>query len=148
MSCDLWHINCFLKRKKWQRGRMNRSVLIVDDDNLTCWGLEKMMSSHSLLITAVNNGKDAISEVGSRAFNSIFLDINLPDVSGFDVLREIRTYAPETKVVVMSADGSEDNRRKALEEGAFHFIGKPFGVKEIREILDACVGGCAKKQII
>jgi DNA-binding NtrC family response regulator len=127
---------------------MNRSVLIVDDDNLTCWGLEKMMSSHNLLITAVNNGKDAISEVGSRAFNSIFLDVNLPDVSGFDVLREIRTYAPKTKVVVMSADGSEDNRRKALEEGAFHFIGKPFSVKEVREILDACVGGYAKEQII
>ncbi len=107
---------------------MNRSVLIVDDDNLTCWGLEKMMSSHNLLITAVNNGKDAISEVGSRAFNSIFLDINLPDVSGFDVLREIRTYAPKTKVVVMSADLSDCIRSRALEEGAFHFIGNPFSV--------------------
>jgi DNA-binding NtrC family response regulator len=130
------------------RGRMNRSVLIVDDDKLTCWGLEKMMSSRNLLITSVSNGRDAISEVGSRSFNSVFLDINLPDVSGFDVMREIRTYAPDTKVVVMTADGSDANRRKALEEGAFHFIGKPFSVKEIRGLLDECLGECAKEQII
>lgn len=127
---------------------MNRSVLIVDDDKLTCWGLEKMMSSHNLLVTSVNNGRDAISEVGSRSFNSVFLDINLPDISGFDVLREVRARAPETKVVVITADGSEANREEALQGGAFQFVAKPFGVKEIKGILDMCVGECAREEAI
>lgn len=127
---------------------MNRSVLIVDDDKLTCWGLEKMMSPYNLLVTSVSNGQDAISEVLTRPFNSVFLDINLPDVSGFEVLKEIRSHAPETKVVVITADGSEANRQRALEEGAFHFVGKPFAVKEIREILDSCLGECAREQAI
>ncbi|MEJ2683661.1 MAG: response regulator [Candidatus Sulfobium sp.] len=127
---------------------MNRCVLIVDDDKLTCWGLEKMMSSHNLLITSVNNGTDAVSEVGSRSFNSVFLDINLPDISGFDVLKEIRTRAPQTKVIVITADGSDTNKRRALEEGAFHFVGKPFSVKEIRGILDSCLDECERGQAI
>jgi len=127
---------------------MNRCVLIVDDDKLTCWGLEKMMSSHNLLITSVNNGTDAVSEVGSRSFNSVFLDINLPDISGFDVLKEIRTRAPQTKVIVITADGSDTNKRRALQEGAFHFVGKPFSVKEIRGILDSCLGECERGQAI
>lgn len=125
------------------------TILIVDDDKLTCWGLEKIMSvSHNLLVTSVSNGADAISEVGSRTFNTVFLDINLPDISGFDVLREIRSRAPGTKVVVMTADGSESNRQRAIEEGAFHFVGKPFSVKEIRGVLDECLGNCEKKQAI
>lgn len=124
------------------------SVLIVDDDNLTCWGLEKIMSSHNLLITSVNNGKDALSEIGGRSFNSIFLDINLPDISGFDVLKEIRARAPQTKVVVITADGSEANRTKAMEAGAFHFVAKPFSVKEITGVLNMCLGDCAKEQAI
>ena len=127
---------------------MNRSVLIVDDDKLTCWGLEKMMSPYNLLVTSVTNGTDAIAEVLTRPFNSVFLDINLPDVSGFDVLKEIRNRTPETKVVVITADGSDDNRRRALEEGAFHFIGKPFTVKEIRETLESCLGECPRRQVI
>lgn len=127
---------------------MNRCVLIVDDDKLTCWGLEKMMSSHNVLITSVNNGADAMSEVGSRSFNSVFLDINLPDISGFDVLREIRARAPQTKVIVITADGSDNNKRRALDEGAFHFVGKPFSVKEIKGILDSCIEECQRGQAI
>lgn len=127
---------------------MNRCVLIVDDDKLTCWGLEKMMSSHNVLITSVNNGADAMSEVGSRSFNSVFLDINLPDISGFDVLREIRARAPQTKVIVITADGSDTNKRRALDEGAFHFVGKPFSVKEIKGILDSCIEECQRGQAI
>lgn len=128
---------------------MTESVLIVDDDKLTCWGLEKIMSaSHNLLVTSVSNGKDALSEISSRPFNSVFLDINLPDTSGFDVLRAIREIAPQTKVVVITADGSEANRQRAMEEGAFHFVGKPFNVKDVREILDACLENCQEKKAI
>ncbi|MEJ2697441.1 MAG: response regulator [Candidatus Sulfobium sp.] len=118
---------------------MNRSVLIVDDDKLTCWGLEKIMSTHNLLITSVNNGRDAISEVVSRPFNSVFLDINLPDINGFDVLKEIRKLSPATKVIVISADDTVSNRQRAMDEGSFHFMGKPFSVPEIKKVINSCM---------
>jgi len=113
------------------------NILIVDDNRLTCWGLERVFSSGDYLVTVVNNGKDAISEISDRHFSSVFLDINLPDISGLEVLHEIKRVSPQTKVVVMTADNSNDNKQKALEEGAFYFIGKPFSIPEIKEVISS-----------
>jgi DNA-binding NtrC family response regulator len=116
-----------------------RSVLIVDDDRLTCWGLERIMSSQNLLVSSVSNGQDALAEMHHTSFGSVFLDINLPDISGFEVLKEIRKLSPTTKVVVISADDTVENKQRALDEGAFHFIGKPFSVPEIKEVINSCL---------
>jgi two-component system, NtrC family, response regulator HydG len=110
-------------------------VLIVDDNKLTCWGLEKVCSGNKFLVTTVNNGQEAISEINSTPFSLVFLDINLPDINGLEVLHEIKKVSPQTKVVIMTADNADDNKKKALEEGAFHFIGKPFSIPEITEVI-------------
>ncbi len=111
------------------------SILVVDDNKLTCWGLEKVISAHELLVSTVNNGRDAISEIGGAQFCAVFLDINLPDISGFEVLREIKNVSPGTKVIMMTADNTDGNRKRAMESGAAHFMGKPFSIPEIREVL-------------
>jgi len=80
-----------------------------------------------------------LSELGIRNYVSVFLDLNLPDVHGFDVLRQIKQMAPETKVIVITADDSAMNKKQAYEEGAFYFFGKPFGTTEIKEIMKTCL---------
>ncbi len=128
--------------------KQNRHVLIVDDNKLTCWGLEKVMSAQNLLVTSVNNGKDAISEIFNTPYQSVFLDINLPDISGIEVLREIKKMSPNTKVIIMTADNTDENRRKALDTGAYHFIGKPFSISEIREVISLINGPDKLREII
>jgi DNA-binding NtrC family response regulator len=113
----------------------NHCVLVVDDNKLTCWGLEKVISAQDLLVSTVNNGRDAIAEIGNTPFGTVFLDINLPDINGLEVLREIKKISPDTRVIIMTADNTEENRKKAMESGAAHFIGKPFSIPEIRQVL-------------
>ncbi len=113
----------------------NQNILVVDDNRLTCWGLEKVISSQNLFVTTVTNGRDAIAEICNTPYCSVFLDINLPDISGLEVLREIKRISPETKVIMMTADNTEDNQKKAMEIGAYHFIGKPFSIPEIKDVL-------------
>jgi two-component system response regulator RegA len=128
--------------------RQHNSILVVDDNRLTCWGLEKVISAQDLLVSTVNNGRDAISEIGSTSYSTVFLDINLPDISGFEVLTEIKKLSPDTRVIMMTADNTEDNRKKAMELGAVRFIGKPFGIPEIRQVLQDIVGAGPVRKII
>ncbi len=113
-----------------------KNILVVDDDRLICWGLERLISARNFHVTTVNNGKDAIFEIYNVPYNSVFLDVNLPDISGIDVLKEIKKVAPETKVVVMTADDLDDYRQEALNGGAAQLIRKPFNVPEIEHIID------------
>jgi CheY-like chemotaxis protein len=115
--------------------RENHSILVVDDNKLTCWGLEKVISAQEMLVSTVTNGKDALSEICHTAYCAVFLDINLPDINGLEVLREIKKISPDTRVIIMTADNTEENRQKAMESGAAHFMGKPFSIPEIRQVL-------------
>lgn len=115
----------------------NLYILIVDDDKLMRWGLEKAVSGRNHIVTSVSNGTDALLEIRAMHYHWVFLDINLPDLNGFEVLREIVRTSPETIVIVITADNTEDNRQKAMTGGAFGFIGKPFGIPEIREVMES-----------
>jgi len=110
--------------------------LVVDDDRLICWGLERVISAKNFHVTTVNTGKDAIFEIYNVAYHSVFLDVHLPDISGFDVLKEIKKVAPDTHVVVMTADDNEENRSKALNGGASQLIAKPFNMPEIEQVIE------------
>ncbi len=128
--------------------REHYSILVVDDNRLTCWGLEKVISAQNLLVSTVNNGRDALSEVRNTPFCTVFLDINLPDISGFEVLGEIKKMSPGTKVIMMTADNTDENRKKAMELGAAHFMGKPFSIPEIRQVLQDIVNTGPLRNII
>jgi DNA-binding response OmpR family regulator len=120
--------------------REQYSVLIVDDNKLICWGLEKVISAHDLLVTTVLNGGEAIAEIRRTSYDAAFVDVNLPDISGFELLRKIKNLSPGIRVIIMTADNTDDNRRKAMESGAVSFMGKPFSTHEIRAVLRDLVG--------
>ncbi len=119
-------------------GCEKRRVLIVDDNKLICWGLEKIMSSRKWFVKSVHSGKEALTEISTGLFHWVLLDIYLPDVNGLDLLKEVRALSPRTKVVVMSGNCSDLTRQKALKEGAMLFVSKPFTSHEIKSLVDAC----------
>ncbi len=112
-----------------------RSVLIVDDNHLVCWGLSRTLTGQDFLVRAVGTGKEAISHVQAERYGFVFLDVRLPDANGFDVLREIRRISPETRVIIISSDGTEENRLRALTAGAMGLLEKPFNVRDVNEVI-------------
>ena len=112
-----------------------RSVLVVDDNHLVCWGLSRSLADQDFLVRTVGTGEDAISHVQADPSALVFLDVRLPDANGFDVLREIRMISPETRVIIISVDGTEGNRRKALGEGAMGLLEKPFNITDVNEVI-------------
>jgi len=118
-------------------GMTSMKVLIVDDNELICLGLGRTLSRRNIVHHAVEDGENALSEVRRTFYDLVFLDIHLPDANGLDLIREIRRISPGTKVVILSSDGSENNVRRALAEGALRFMEKPYENSEVMEILEA-----------
>lgn len=123
-----------------------KNVLVVDDDNLICWGLEKEFAGLGLATRVVENGEDALSELRRQPYDAVFLDIRLPDSNGLDLLPEIGKISPETTIIIMSGNGSEANRERAFEGGAVKFLEKPFDLSEVHVILRDALGGKLRKR--
>lgn len=114
-------------------GAMPR-VLLIEDDPSTRWLVRTALKDNCLLATA-GGVQDGIKRIQEYNPHVVFLDINLPDGSGFKVLDWITRENPETIAVMFSGNASADNMTKALEIGAYGFISKPFRKEELLEYL-------------
>jgi len=123
-----------------------KKVLVVDDDPLICWALEKEFAGLGHSTRVAGNGADALSELRRQAHDIVFLDIHLPDGNGMTLLGEIERISPDTTIIVMSGDASETNREKAFAGGALQFLEKPFDLSEIHGILKSTLGEFAHKR--
>lgn len=125
---------------------MDRRILVVDDDQLVCWALEKEFVGIGLSTRVVENGADALSELRRQPYDIVFLDIHLPDANGIDLLQEIDKISPEASVIVMSGDASDTNRQRAYNGGAVQFLEKPFDLSEVRGVLMSTSGRYPQKR--
>lgn len=119
---------------------MMKRILIVDDEPLILYGLSKTL--HGLAeVKTVTTGEEAILEVKSCFYHLCFLDINLPDINGLDVMEKVKEISPETKVVIMTASHVTDNMKRAIEARADYFIAKPFKLPQIKVIAKRALEG-------
>ncbi len=117
---------------------MIKRVLIIDDDLIILSELSKALCKFCDFhgeIKTVDNGKDAIEEVSHCFYNICFIDINLPDLNGLDVMRNINEISPETNIVIMTASLITDHMKKTIEENASLFIDKPFDLSQIKAFM-------------
>jgi DNA-binding NtrC family response regulator len=123
-----------------------KKVLVVDDDKLICWALEKEFGGSGLSTHVVENGADALAELRRQPYDIVFLDIHLPDANGIELLREIDKISQDAKIIIMSGDASDTNRQRAYNGGAVQFLEKPFDLSEVHGILMSTSGEYAQKR--
>jgi DNA-binding response OmpR family regulator len=123
-----------------------KKMLIVDDDQLLGWALEKGLPGENLSVTVVETGQDALLEIGRNSYNLVLLDIHLPDINGLELLGEIRKKSPDSRIIITSADVSESNKEKALSGGASQFLEKPFSISTIQGLLRSTFGDTSGKR--
>lgn len=117
-----------------------KRVLIVDDEEDLTWTLQKKLSKDKDVfeVICVNSGREAIDVLHQLPVNLVITDVRMPEVSGLDLLTEIKRLYPDTRVIIMTAYGSSDVQKAANERGCFHYIEKPFEINALRQlILDA-----------
>lgn len=115
----------FAEMKASRRLRFPQHVMIVEDDPLTRRLLTNAFRNDYALITA-ETAHAAVTEYLIYAPDIVFLDIGLPDASGFSVLQKLVAIDPDAYIVIFSGNSYLDNVTKALNNGASGFIAKPF----------------------
>lgn len=108
------------------------SVLIVDDEPDICMALSDFLKHDGYAVRAVQAGRDALREVERGQVGVVILDLGLPDLSGFDVLRGVKKLAPELPVIVLTASTHASDTVEALHCGAFTYLSKPYNSYELR----------------
>lgn len=123
---------------------MNSSILLIDDDTELCGSLTKLFAMEQIDVTSVHNMKDGTSEVESRRYDLIVLDVMLPDGDGRALLHKIRERS-EVPIIMLTARGDASDRIAGLEGGADDYVPKPFVpgelVARIRAVLRRRLGG-------
>jgi two-component system OmpR family response regulator len=110
-------------------GYMN--VLLVEDDLVLADGLSRMLKSHGLSVNAVNNGTDADALLQRHTPAMLVLDIGLPGMDGFEVLRRLRARGSNMPVLLLTARDTIPDRVHGLELGADDYLVKPFATPEL-----------------
>ncbi|MEE2698950.1 MAG: response regulator transcription factor [Pseudomonadota bacterium] len=114
-------------------------VLLVEDDNTTQQSIRMMLESSGMIVDTADLGEDGL-EIGKLyEYDIILLDIMLPDMDGFEVLRRLRDSRVETPVLILSGLGESENKVKGLSSGADDYLTKPFDKAELMARIQAIV---------
>jgi DNA-binding response OmpR family regulator len=110
---------------------IERSILVVEDDV----DLAKLVALHlgdlGHRVTVEHNGRAALQLTETERFDLVILDLNLPGLDGLEICRHLRSQAPYTAILMLTARTSELDRVLGLEVGADDYLTKPFSVREL-----------------
>ena len=111
----------------------NQSVLVVEDESSIASFVALYLKNAGYTVRTAATGGEALQQVGTDAPSLVVLDLNLPDVSGMDVCRLLRSdpTTRELPILMLTARGTESDRVQGLELGADDYLTKPFSMREL-----------------
>ncbi len=118
---------------------LNMHVLLVEDDMVLADGVARILRGHGMVVDVVNNGDDADRALQSREVSVAVLDIGLPGIDGFEVVRRLRARGSSLPVLLLTARDDVQDRVRGLETGADDYLVKPFAAPELVARLKALV---------
>jgi len=110
-------------------------ILVVDDEQSMREFLDIMLKKEGYKVSLASNGDEVLKYIDKDIFDLVLLDIRMPKMDGIAVLKKIKSTSPETVVIMITAYASADTAIKAMKEGAYDYITKPFKVDEIKLII-------------
>ncbi len=112
-------------------------ILIVEDDAALCAALRDALIRTGYAVDVSSTGEDGLHLFRTESYDAIVLDLNLPDLSGFDVLVRARAAGATAPVILLTARGAIEDRVRGLDAGADDYLVKPFATTELHARLRA-----------
>lgn len=110
-------------------------ILIVDDEQSMRDVLSIMLKRTGYTISIATDAEEAISEVNKEIFDLVLTDLKMPNGSGLDVLKAVKSASPDTVVLIITAFSSAESAVEAMKQGAYDYLTKPFQVDEVQLII-------------
>lgn len=114
-------------------------ILVVEDDAALLMGLVRNLEFEGYTVESARNGEDGLRLALDEPPDLMLLDIMLPDVDGFEILKVLRRSGQKTPILFLSARGEERDKVEGLRLGADDYVTKPFGVQELLARVEAAL---------
>ncbi|MFH1540242.1 MAG: response regulator [Elusimicrobiota bacterium] len=118
---------------------MVKKILIVDDEIEFIGFLIDRLKGYGYTVVAVDSGKKAVALAKSGFYDLFLIDINMPEMDGLEVFEKIKEVSALSSVVMMTAAAPESMVKKALENGAFAVVHKPYELKKLIPVIDGAM---------
>lgn len=115
------------------------SVLVVDDEKDSRKGIAHFLLKSNFDVVTAGNGKEALESFKENHPDLILTDMRMPEMSGIELLKEIKSIAPQTEVIIMTAYGEVDSYLEAMNLGAFEYLNKPIKINELMKVINKIV---------
>lgn len=109
-------------------------ILVVEDDRIARRNLEHILQKTGYGVISVDSGAKALEQLRSRNFDLVITDLRMEKIDGMRVLEETKELQPHTEVIMITGYATVDSAVKAMKEGAYHYIAKPYKIDEVRKI--------------
>jgi DNA-binding NtrC family response regulator len=118
---------------------MANKALVIDDDKVTLELLTFQLESEGFEVTTAESGGVGLELIKQNDFDVILTDLHLPDVSGIGLVKSSKELAPQTEIIMITGDGSNDRAIEATKAGAFWYLEKPVDFDELFELIGKAV---------
>jgi len=116
-----------------------KRILLIDDDVNLCKVIGYQLQKNGFEVTSANDGKEGLAHFRRQEFDIVITDIQMPDISGIQVLKEIRRRNRQVIVIIITAHGSIENALEACRLGADDYLTKPFGQEQLLFVIEKAV---------
>src|SRR5271169_3029211 len=115
------------------------NILVVDDQSGIRMTLKGILGKRGYKVAIAESGEQAVAAVRKEHFHLILMDIKMPGISGVDAFIQIKEISPDTTVILMTAYAMEAEIRRAIHEGAYTVIYKPFDMEKVLALIGECM---------
>ena len=111
------------------------SILVVDDEESVVELFHRILKKKEYTVLTATNGKDALELADKERPDLVILDLNLPGISGIEVLRRIKKIDENIEVIVITGYGTKETVKTAMRLGAYDYITKPFDINYVSSLI-------------
>jgi DNA-binding NtrC family response regulator len=117
----------------------NERILIVDDELIALRNLEHVMRKAGYEVVGTQSGQNALKLLEEQHFTVVLTDLKMEKVDGMQILKKSRELHPDTEVIMITGYATLESSVKAMKQGAFYYIAKPFKLDEVRKVVSEAV---------
>ena len=117
----------------------NYKILFIDDDQEILSIVEQYLSRCGFTVTTESSGLKAIELIKKDHYSVVFTDMIMPDISGMDLLKQIKGISPETEVIIVSGYGTIELAIQAMKSGSYDFLQKPINFDRFRILIERII---------
>jgi CheY-like chemotaxis protein len=115
--------------------KLKRAILVVDDNEAAADSLSKLLTLRGHEVSVAYNGLDAVYKAQEQHPDIVVLDIGLPDIDGYEVIRILKSDKKCTSAIIaLTGFGQEGDKQRAKEAGFQHHLTKPVSLKELERV--------------